>query len=135
METVDFVSIGTNDLAQYTLASDRASPELRGALSFMYPSVLRATAQVLRAAAEHAIELSVCGEAAGDPATACLLVGMGVRNLSMSPFLAGPVRQAIRQITLAQAENAARDALAAATPRDVEAVMTTALRGIVAESL
>jgi len=132
MEMVDFVSIGTNDLAQFILASDRASPELRGTLSFLYPSVLRATDQVVRAAAEHAIEISVCGEAAGDPATACLLVGMGVRNLSMSPFLASRVRQAIRQITLERAENLAREVLSATTAQDVEAIINNTLHGIVA---
>ncbi len=129
MELVDFVSIGTNDLAQYILASDRASPELRGVRSFLHPSVLRATAQVVRAASDHAVELSVCGEAAGDPVTACLLVGMGVRKLSMSPFLSNPVRQAIRQLTVEHAESVARDALAATTPQEVEALMSRMLNG------
>ena len=125
---VDFISLGTNDLAQFILAIDRASPESTGALSFLQPSVLRATDQVIRAAAEQAVELSVCGEAAGELSTACLLVGLGVRNLSMSPLLATRMRQALRQMRASRAELAARDALSATTRDDVQAIVTAALR-------
>ena len=128
LEMVDFISLGTNDLAQFILAIDRASPESTGALSFLQPSVLRATDQVIRAAAEQAVELSVCGEAAGELSTACLLVGLGVRNLSMSPLLATRMRQALRQMRASRAELAARDALSATTRDDVQAIVTAALR-------
>ena len=128
LELADFVSIGTNDLAQYILASDRAMPELAGARSFLHPGVLRATHQVIRAAREHAADLSVCGEAAGEPMTAFLLVGMGVRDLSMSPFLTARVRQLMQQTTLGEAESAAKDALAATTAKDVQDIVAAALR-------
>lgn len=129
LKIVDFVSVGTNDLAHFILATDRGSQGFPGVLSFLHPCVLRATEQVVRAASKHAVPLSVCGEAAGDPAAACLLVGMGVRDLSMSPFLAARVRHAIRQLTLDQAEIAARDALGATTPEDVQEIAASALRG------
>ena len=127
LEIADFISIGTNDLAQYLLAIDRSAPELAGARSFLHPSVLRATDQVVRAAREHAVDISVCGEAAGEPTTAFLLVGMGVRDLSMSPFLAARVRQVMQHTTIGEAEQAARDALAASTLEDVQAIVAAAL--------
>jgi len=134
LELVDFVSIGTNDLAQYVLAIDRASPESSGAQSFLNPAVLRATHQVVQAAEKQAVELSVCGEAAGDPTTALLLIGMGVRNLSMSPFLATRVRQMIQHVTLRKADLAAQEALVAATEKDVKRLVTAALKDMGYES-
>jgi phosphoenolpyruvate-protein phosphotransferase (PTS system enzyme I) len=71
----------------------------------------------------------VCGEAAGDPACACLLLGMGVRNLSMSPLRAGRIRQFLQQVTLSQAETTARDALSVATPKEVQEIVA----GLLAE--
>lgn len=128
LRMVDFVSIGTNDLAQYTLALDRSSPDSGGALALLHPGVLRATEQVVRAAADQAVDLSVCGETAGDPGCACLLAGLGVRTLSMSPLRAPRVRQVLQQIQVSRLEAAAREALAAATPRDVQDILAAALR-------
>jgi phosphotransferase system enzyme I (PtsI) len=127
LELVDFVSIGTNDLAHYILALDRESPESAGALALLHPGVLRAVETVVRAAQEHAVEVSVCGEAASEPATACLLIGMGVRTLSMSPFLADPLRPLIRKITIERAERLAREALAAVTPKEIQTLLSAAM--------
>jgi phosphotransferase system enzyme I (PtsP) len=95
----------------------------------MHPSVLRATDQVVRAALKQGVGLTVCGEAAGNPAGACLLVGMGVRNLSMNPFQAARVRHILQQLTLEQTEAAARDALGVTTPEDVQQIVASTLRG------
>ena len=130
LELVDFVSIGTNDLAHSMLALERESLESGGAFTLLHPGVLRAVETVVRAAQEHSVEVAVCGEAASEPATACLLIGMGVRNLSMSPFLADPLRPMIRKITIARAEQLARDALAAVTPKDVKTRVAEALKEI-----
>ena len=125
---VDFVSLGTNDLTHFILATDRQSQESPGGLAFLHPSVLRASEHVVRAAMAHGIGLSVCGEAAGNPGPVCLLLGMGVRNLSMNPFQADPIRQFLRQMSLDQMEAVARDALAATTEEEVRQVVATALR-------
>jgi phosphoenolpyruvate-protein phosphotransferase (PTS system enzyme I) len=132
---VDFVSIGTNDLAHFILATDRQSQESRGTPAFLHPSVLRATEHVVRTALEQDIGLSVCGEAAGNPASVCLLVGMGVRNLSMNPFHAAVIRRFLRRVTLEQMETVSRDALGVTTPEQVQQITSNALGGLEAESI
>lgn len=127
LEIVDFLSIGTNDLSHFILAMGRGSQGHPGALSFLHPSVLRATEQIVRAAMEKGVTISVCGEAAGDPAAACLLVGMGIRELSMSPFRVAHVRHAIRQLTLDQARIVTKDALGATTPEEVQEILASVL--------
>jgi phosphoenolpyruvate-protein phosphotransferase len=97
LRQVDFVSIGTNDLTQFMLAADRDAADLMDDYSFVHPSVLRAIRKVVEACDEAGCDVSVCGEAAGDTSTACLLVGLGIRQLSMSPVRAARVRLAIRQ--------------------------------------
>lgn len=130
VKMVDFVSIGTNDLAHFILATDRQSQESPGVLSSLHPGVLRATDQVVRVALKQGVGLSVCGEAAGNPEAVCLLVGMGVRALSMDPFRAARVRHVLHQLTLEQMEIAFRDALGVTTPEDVQQIVASALRGI-----
>ena len=124
---VDFICIGTNDLTQSILAMDRGSQGFHGILSFLHPSVLRATEQVVRAALNQRVAVSVCGEVASDPSVACLLVGMGVRALSMNPFQVAGVRHAIRQVTIDQAEALAREALGATTPKEIQEIIAAAL--------
>jgi phosphoenolpyruvate-protein kinase (PTS system EI component) len=127
LKLVDFVSIGTNDLAHSILAMDRGTQGHAGVLSFLHPPVLRATEQVVQAAGNQGIAVSVCGEAASDPAAACLLIGMGVRDLSINPFLAIRVRHAIRQVTLDQAQTVAKNALAATSQKEVQEMLASAL--------
>ena len=81
---------------------------------------------MVRAAVNHGVAVSVCGEAASDPEVACLLVGMGVKDLSMNPFLAARVRHAIRQVTMDQARALAKEALGATTPKDVQEIVAAA---------
>jgi phosphoenolpyruvate-protein phosphotransferase (PTS system enzyme I) len=129
VKIVDFVSIGTNDLAHFILAMDRRSQESSGVVSFFHPSVLRATAHVVRAALNQGVGLAVCGEAAGNPLAACLLVGMGVRELSMNPFKAARVCNVLRQLNIEQMEVALRDALSVTTPEDVQQIVASVLHG------
>jgi phosphoenolpyruvate-protein phosphotransferase len=111
LEIADFVSIGTNDLTQFMLAADRNEVELADDYSVLHPSVLRAIRKVVEACNDAGREACVCGEAAGDPETACLLVGLGVRQLSMSPLRAARVRLMLRGITCDRLQNLAQDAL------------------------
>jgi phosphoenolpyruvate-protein phosphotransferase (PTS system enzyme I) len=128
VKMVDFISIGTNDLAHFILATDRQSQESNSLIAFLNPSVLRATQYVIRTALEQGVDLSVCGEAAGDPASICLLLGMGVRKLSMNPFHAAGVRRFLRQMTLQKMESVAEDALAVTTLNEVRQITSNALR-------
>ncbi len=130
LKIVDFISIGTNDLASSILAMNRESQGHAGVISFLYPAVLRATDQVVQAARKQGVAVSVCGEAASDPAAACLLIGMGVRDLSIHPFLAVRVRHAIRQVTLDHAQDIAKKALSATTLEEVQEILANALRNI-----
>ena len=118
---VDFFSIGTNDLAQYTMAAERGNPDLAALLDGPHPAVLRLVAAVADASARAGIWTGVCGELAGDPATAVLLAGLGVRELSMAAGLIGEAKEALRAIDLGEAAAAARAALddedAASGPR------------------
>lgn len=92
----DFFSIGTNDLTQYMLAVDRNNAQVATPYDGMHPAVLNAIRQVIETAHGHGKPVSVCGEMAGDPAGALVLLGMGVDGLSMSPSLLAEVKRAIR---------------------------------------
>lgn len=107
---VDFMSIGTNDLSQYTMAADRGNAELRGLADPLHPAVLRLIGLTARAA-RPGTWVGVCGELAGDPAAAELLVGLGVRELSAAPRRVAAVKEAVRRVTLAEAKHLAEEAL------------------------
>ena len=127
VKMVDFVSIGTNDLAHFILATDRQAQDSPGAPAFLHPSVLRATEHVVRMALNEGIGLSVCGEAAANPAAVCLLIGMGVRHFSMNPFQAERIRRILQQMTLEEMETVTRDILGVATQAEVQQIIATAL--------
>ena len=102
---VDFFSIGTNDLTQYTMAAERGDARLATLLDGPQPAVLRLVHETVRAATAHDRWVGVCGELAGDPAAAVLLAGLGVTELSMAPGLIAAVKQALRSVSLADARD------------------------------
>lgn len=108
---VDFFSLGTNDLAQYTMAAERGDARLAGLLAGPHPALLALIAATVRGAGAHDRWVGVCGELAGDPAAAVLLAGLGVTELSMAPGLVAEVKAALRSVSLADARAAARAAL------------------------
>jgi phosphoenolpyruvate-protein phosphotransferase len=110
LDQVDFVTLGINDLTQFMLAADRNAFKLFEDYSVLHPAVLQAILNVIETAKEKKKTVCVCGEDAGDPRVACLLVGMGVRQLSMSPFRAASVRHAIRKVKSTSVENLAYEA-------------------------
>lgn len=118
MRVVDFVSIGTNDLAQYTLASDRLSPELAEYTDAWQPAVLRLIHLVGLAGDEFDKPVGVCGEAAADPLLACVLVGFGVDSLSMAAPAIPRVGAALSRVTIGQCRRAALATLAAGSPAE-----------------
>jgi phosphotransferase system enzyme I (PtsI) len=123
LELADFVAIGTNDLTQYMLASDRDYADSVEDLSASHPAVIRAIRQVVQAAAAGKCPLCVCGEDAGDPDFARLLVGLGVRELSVSPTRSGRVRHVLRQIEARDATKLADEALQCDSLREVRELL------------
>jgi phosphoenolpyruvate-protein kinase (PTS system EI component) len=109
---VDFVSIGTNDLAQYALGADREL-EWPPYLQEFNPGALRLIAEAIRAAHRAEVKVGVCGELAGKPEGAVFLVGLGVDSLSLGAASAGPVLEALRRAGVARCQEAARSALEA----------------------
>lgn len=97
---VDFMSIGTNDLTQYLLAADRSNAALAARQDPLHPAVLRAISRVVEAAAPTNCGVAVCGEMAGDPVGALVLIGLGVDELSMEPRSFGAVKRAVGARTL-----------------------------------
>jgi phosphocarrier protein FPr len=108
---VDFFSLGTNDLTQYTMAAERGDERLAALLAGPQPAVLRLVRATVEAAAAHGRWVGVCGELAGDPAAAVLLAGLGVTELSMAPALIAEAKAALRAVDLADARAAAHAAL------------------------
>ena len=128
---VDFFSIGTNDLTQYACAADRQVGGLAAFQDPWRPAVLDLVAMAAGAAGDAGKGCGVCGEAAGDPALACVLVGLGVTSLSMSAPTLPLVRAALARHTLAQcreAAGAARSARSAAQARDAARALLPELR-------
>lgn len=99
---VDFFSIGTNDLTQYTLAVDRGNPKISELYQHHHPAVYRLIDMTVKAADRHSIPVAVCGELASDPDAAEILIGLGVRDLSMSPSALADVKERIRASTCEQ---------------------------------
>ena len=104
---VDFFSVGTNDLTQYTLAAERGNPELVAYSDALHPAILQLINQVVLAAGPHGKWVGVCGELAGDPVAVPVLVGLGVRELSMNPASIPRVKDIIDRIHLEAAESLA----------------------------
>lgn len=118
---VDFFSVGTNDLIQYLLAVDRTDPRVAPLHQPLHPGVLRLLRTVVEAAERTGTPLSVCGEMAAEPSLALVLVGLGVRDLSMRPAAIPRVKALIRSVEAAWAREIAMDCLGLPTAEDVEA--------------
>ena len=120
---VDFFSIGTNDLTQYTMAAERGNAELAGLIAGPVPAVLRLVREVTVAAEVHGRWVGVCGELAGEPAAAIVLAGLGVSELSMAGGRIPEVKEALRGIDLATARRLAERALQLESADDVRALV------------
>ena len=121
----DFLSIGTNDLTQYTLAMDRGHPELASRLDALHPAVLRLIARTAGAALSHGRRVAVCGGLASDPTAAPILIGLGVHELSVVPSFIPQLKALISGVSLDACRELARQALELET---AEAVRALALR-------
>ena len=126
-EVSDFLSVGTNDLTQYTLVVDRGNARLADRFTPHDPAVLRLLKLVANAAQAAGKPASVCGEMASDPVSAFLLLGLGYETLSVAPPALPLIRWLIRQVSIAQARAAAEAALAARSARLAEDIVRFAL--------
>jgi phosphoenolpyruvate-protein phosphotransferase len=124
---VDFFSVGTNDLGQYTMAAERGNEALAELLSGPQPALLRLIATLTEAAERHGRWVGVCGELAGDPAAAILLAGLGVAELSMAPSRIPEAKATLRGTALADARELARRALDCDDAAQVAALVAPAL--------
>jgi phosphotransferase system enzyme I (PtsI) len=127
LDHVDFLSIGTNDLAQYTMAADRMSADLATLTDPWQPAVVALVAMAARAGAAVGKPVGVCGEAAADPLLACVLAGLGVTSLSAAAAAVQGVGAKLAQVTLTQCRDAAEAALAAATAAQARAAAAAVL--------
>lgn len=120
LDMADFVALGTNDLTQYLLATDRDLAVHEEDCTAMHPAVLRAIKSVVDAAASLRCPLCVCGEEAGEADLACLLLGLGVRALSLGPSQAQEIRTVIRKIDAEEARVVADQALGCRSVAEVK---------------
>jgi phosphocarrier protein FPr len=122
-EEVAFFSIGTNDLTQYALAADRGNERVGGLTDALHPAVLELIGRTVAGADAHGRWVGVCGELAGDPSATALLLGLGVRELSMSAPAVPLVKAAVRGVDLPAARVLADEARACATGAEVRAML------------
>jgi len=132
---VGFFSIGTNDLVQYTLAVDRTNERVASLYTPIHPAVLKLVRDVMRAARRHAIPVSCCGQAAADPAFAALLVGLGVRTLSVTASSLPLVKRAIRGLSAERCERIAKKAIGFDSQAEAESYTLNRLRTIIPEAI
>jgi phosphotransferase system enzyme I (PtsI) len=129
----DFFSIGTNDLTQYTLAVDRGNELVSTLYSAADPAVLRLIRTVIQDAYKAQIEVSVCGETASEPEYVMLLLGLGIRTLSLSAPMIPEIKQVIRSVTLEDCNALARTVLAMNSERQISSYLRNAARKVLPE--
>ena len=132
---VDFFSIGTNDLIQYTVAVDRSNERIASLYSGAHPAVIALVRDVVRAANRQGIEVSLCGELAGQVEYTPLLLGLGLRKLSLTPPAIPEIKRAIRSLTIEQCRRVARKAAAFDSEREVLNYLREEIKNIAPEAV
>lgn len=117
---VDFFSIGTNDLSQYTMAADRTNPKVADLSNAFYPAVLRLIQFVIKAAHDDGKWVGMCGELAGEPLAAPILLGLGLDEFSMSPPMVPIVKQILRHLNAEEMKSLAEQALQLESPQEIQ---------------
>jgi phosphoenolpyruvate-protein kinase (PTS system EI component) len=128
IQEVDFFSIGTNDLIQYLLAVDRNNRKVAALYQPLHPAVLRAVAATVEVANRAAKPVALCGEMASDPVCTLVLIGMGLRDLSMSSFFVPVIKRLVRTVDIATAEKVACEAARLNTVKDVKRLVFEHMR-------
>ncbi len=125
---VDFFSIGTNDLIQYTLAIDRVNESVTHLYEPLHPSILRLVREVVQAAHGQGIRVSMCGEMAGDPLYIPILLGLELDDLSMNPLSIFRVKKILRAYTFRECKELVQASLRLSTPEEIEDLVRTSLK-------
>ncbi len=133
-EEVDFFSIGTNDLIQYTLAVDRANERVAPLFTAAHPAVLRLIKEVIRAGQRTDVGVALCGEMASQPEYALLLIGMGLRALSVAPPAIPEVKKLVRSITLEKARDVATYVMRFESDKQIVTYLRDQIRQILPEA-
>jgi phosphotransferase system enzyme I (PtsI) len=120
---VDFFSIGTNDLTQYTLAVDRTNERVASLFRPSNPAILRLLRRVIREGEKARIRVTMCGEMASEPAYTLMLLGLGIRHFSVAPSAVPQVKRVVRSVPRHRAAEIAEQALELATPEEVDAYL------------
>ena len=126
---VDFFSIGTNDLIQYSLAVDRNNDQVAGLYQPLHPGLLRMLGSIVGNARAHGIQVGICGEMASDPRLAPILLGLGLRRLSMSPRQVPAVKAAVRSVSIEEVESLTTECLGLSTAAEIETRVDRFLSG------
>ena len=132
-EEVDFFSIGTNDLIQYTLAVDRSNKDVAGLYTAADPAVLRLIDMSVRIAKKHEVPISMCGQMCGNPLYTMLLLGIGLRSMSVTPAALPEIKQVCRRVTIPVCERVALRALELESARDVKTYLKEELSKVLPE--
>ncbi|MBT4583501.1 MAG: phosphoenolpyruvate--protein phosphotransferase [Phycisphaerae bacterium] len=132
---VDFFSIGTNDLVQYTVAVDRGNEKVASLYTAANPAVIKLVKSVIRAARRGNVETSLCGEIAGDPVYTMLLIGLGLRHLSLVPSQIPAIKQVIRKVKVEDCERLARKVGSLDSDRRILATLRSELQKQVPQAL
>ncbi|MFW9268879.1 phosphoenolpyruvate--protein phosphotransferase [Pseudomonas sp. D2-30] len=127
---VDFLSVGSNDLTQYLLAVDRNNPRVADLYDYLHPAVLQALQTVVRDAHAEGKPVSICGEMAGDPAAAVLLMAMGFDSLSMNATNLPKVKWMLRQINLSKAQELLAELMTIDNPQVIHSSLQLALKNL-----
>lgn len=130
VKEVDFISIGTNDLLQYSLAIDRVNEHVAYLYEPFHPAVLRIIKTVADAAAEAGVNAGVCGEMAGEPPYALILLGFGIEHLSMNAVSLLKVKRLVRSVSYAETKKICKNILGFATAKEVEQYISSKLPDI-----
>ncbi|RWU23486.1 phosphoenolpyruvate-protein phosphotransferase PtsP [Pseudomonas alkylphenolica] len=127
---VDFLSVGSNDLTQYLLAVDRNNPRVADLYDYLHPAVLQALQNVVRDAHAEGKPVSICGEMAGDPAAAVLLMAMGFDSLSMNATNLPKVKWMLRQVSLSKSKELLAQAMGIDNPQVIHSSLQLALKNL-----
>jgi phosphotransferase system enzyme I (PtsI) len=133
VEDVDFFSIGTNDLIQYALAVDRSNKDVASLYTASEPAILRMIDMIVRTAQAHNVPISMCGQMCGNPLYTMLLLGMGLRSLSLTPAGIPEIKQVCRRVSLADCRRVAERALRLESARDVRTFLSEELSRVLPE--
>ncbi len=131
---VDFFSVGTNDLVQYTLAVDRGNERVASLFSAVHPAVLMLIKGVIRAGNRHDVPVSLCGEMAGNPMYTLLLLGLGLRTFSCSPSAIPEIKKIIRSVTMEQAFRVGRKVMSFENDKETINFLTVETRKVLPEA-